>query len=148
MRLAGLLLLLLTAQSLFGQKIIALTGPVDVPGVRKPVLAQNYNLQTAEKKLTRSKRLFISGITLTSAFGAAEATGITIIVEASRKHNETLASAGTWLADDGCFVLLVTGITTLSVGVHMRNRWTKIKADLPAHVGLLSNGHMGLTLNF
>jgi len=148
MRLAVLFMLFIIAQNLFAQKqtpVDTLDALKDFRGFR---VTDGYTAETVNEKLNRSHKLIISGIVLTSTFGAVEIAGFTTAIVSEFHRNLNAAIAGILIAWPGGFFFLVPGVTTLGVGIHMKNRWTKRQATLPLHGGLLPDGNMGMALNF
>ena len=121
---------------------------VKVPGLRHSILAKDYNVKTAHIKLIRSNKIFISGAVLAPASIPVEIVGLCLVF-AEVLGQRTLA----WSVTAETLVILApfllpTGVVMLVVGSQMERKWKKVQNNLQLTSGILSNGHVGLALNF
>jgi len=120
-----------------------------------PKLDRQYDLQTINKKLKTDRRCIIAGAVLTGTGGALLITGFFFMIPSRRTiensgnahvgKTENFAPFIFWFSG---FPALVPGIPTLAIGVTQRNKWKKRKDQLKIQGGIMTNGHVGLAMNF
>jgi hypothetical protein len=118
-----------------------------VPPAIKPVLAAPYDIRAIDKKLRTDRRIIISGGVLTGCGLALFGLGLGVMLAPT---GDTRGGG-----DFGVIIVMIpgaavtaAGIPLLTVGLTERHKWQKRKNELNVQTGLLSNGHVGMTMTF
>ena len=120
-----------------------------------PKSPQQYNPDLTDKKLRTSRRCIIAGAVLAGAGGALMLAGTVYVFVPKpapvvqpgqfEPHHADPTAPALWIS---AIPLLTPGIPLLTIGLVQRKKWRNIKTDATAQAGILTNGQIGLTMNF
>jgi hypothetical protein len=118
---------------------------------------QLYSPKTIHKKLRQSRGYIISGAILTGIGGGIFMSGIGYYIWLVRQplpaaqpghveeRNDDPTPIILWASASP---ELTIGIPVLSIGVVQHRKWMNIKEQIDIHAGIMTNNHIGFTMNF
>jgi hypothetical protein len=118
----------------------------------RPLTIIPYDIQEVNKRLRHARGLIIAGSVLT-------ATGSTLFLwgglysirprgEPTSAHVHNQGSIFTAIFWGAASPEMIAGVPLLGVGLSQRHKWQKIKINMNIQSGIMSNGHVGLAVNF
>jgi hypothetical protein len=140
--------LYLSMRAAFLLAFIVLTCQLRAQITKPSLVRENYSSDTIQKQLTRAQRMIISGAVLIPASLGIGVGGYYIgIAGTGRYIKPGILGLGVSMMLCSPFIL-VSGVVTLPLGIHKRNRWRDIKDEMHLSGGILPDGHAGFALSF